>query len=177
MSLLLNQLLCFPLPEPECAWLYRGTLVHQVVKEMKEGKAPEDLLQGPHLPGQLFRDLMGAVQSSVGAGFFTKKWRKTGQRQAQEQQQNHTESPQATQDTSNSSAQLECDDDRENEDNYDGDDHGDDCDDDDSNDDDQEEDQQCWEPASPVRVRFVTTCRTNRTRDRVRVRKPHRVMW
>ncbi|XP_064200367.1 protein asteroid homolog 1-like [Anguilla rostrata] len=177
MSLLLNQLLCFPLPEPECAWLYRGALVHQVVKEMKEGKAPEDLLQGPHLPGQLFRDLMGAVQSSVGAGFFTKKWRKTGQRQAQEQQQNHTESPQATQDTSNSSAQLECDDDRENEDNYDGDDHGDDCDDDDSNDDDQEEDQQCWEPASPVRVRFVTTCRTNRTRDRVRVRKPHRVMW
>ncbi|XP_061098911.1 protein asteroid homolog 1 [Conger conger] len=163
MSLLLNQLLCVPLPEPGCAWLYRGTLVHQVLKMMKEGNAPKDLLQGACLPGQLFRDLMGAVQSSVGGDFFMKQ-RKSTRRQAHKQQINLTESPQSTED---SFAQPECDDENENDDNYD----------DDNSDDEQEEEVQYWEPACSVRVRFRTTSRTTRYRERVRMRKPARVMW
>ncbi|KAJ8371478.1 hypothetical protein AAFF_G00307960 [Aldrovandia affinis] len=76
MSLLLNQLLCFPLPEPQCAWLYRGTLVHQALKEMEMGKSPEELLQGDDLPGQLYRDLLGAVQGAVGPALFQRKKRR-----------------------------------------------------------------------------------------------------
>uniref|UniRef100_A0A4W5KBP0 Uncharacterized protein n=1 Tax=Hucho hucho TaxID=62062 RepID=A0A4W5KBP0_9TELE len=40
----LNQLLCFPLPEPQCAWLYKGTLVHQLVAKLRGGVTPDSLL-------------------------------------------------------------------------------------------------------------------------------------
>ncbi|XP_061112376.1 protein asteroid homolog 1-like isoform X1 [Conger conger] len=77
MSIYLNQLLCCPLPEPECAWLYSGTFVHCAVVEMKWGSTPEDLLMGAPFPAQLYRDIQVAVQRSVGADFFrppSRKW-------------------------------------------------------------------------------------------------------
>ncbi|XP_061111894.1 protein asteroid homolog 1-like [Conger conger] len=77
MSIYLNQLLCCPLPEPECAWLYSGTFVHGAVVEMKWGSTPEDLLMGAPFPAQLYRDIQVAVQRSVGADFFrppSRKW-------------------------------------------------------------------------------------------------------
>ncbi|XP_061111891.1 protein asteroid homolog 1-like [Conger conger] len=70
MSIYLNQLLCCPLPEPECAWLYSGTFVHGAVVEMKWGSTPEDLLMGAPFPAQLYMDIQVAVQRSVGADFF-----------------------------------------------------------------------------------------------------------
>ncbi|KAG7469848.1 hypothetical protein MATL_G00133220 [Megalops atlanticus] len=94
-SLILNQLLCFPLPKPACAWLYKGTLVHQVVHDFRGGCDPEALLEGPPFPKQLFRDLLGAVQNSVGIDVFTPVKRRGGrQRLTQEQQQQHPQQPQ-----------------------------------------------------------------------------------
>uniref|UniRef100_A0A4W5K7N3 Asteroid homolog 1 n=1 Tax=Hucho hucho TaxID=62062 RepID=A0A4W5K7N3_9TELE len=40
----LNQLLCFPLPEPQCAWLYKGTLVHPLVVKLRRGVTLDSLL-------------------------------------------------------------------------------------------------------------------------------------
>ncbi|XP_018597193.1 protein asteroid homolog 1 isoform X1 [Scleropages formosus] len=57
----LNQLLCCPLPEPVCAWLYSGTLVHHVVRELKAGATSEALLGGAVLSKQLYSNLLGAV--------------------------------------------------------------------------------------------------------------------
>ncbi|KAJ8268287.1 hypothetical protein COCON_G00134590 [Conger conger] len=76
MSIYLNQLLCCPLPEPECAWLYSGTFVHGAVVEMKRNSTPEDLLMGAPFPAQLYRDIQVAVQRSVGADFFRPPSRK-----------------------------------------------------------------------------------------------------
>ncbi|XP_061111896.1 protein asteroid homolog 1-like [Conger conger] len=65
ISIYLNQLLCCPLPEPECAWLYSGTFVHGAVVEMKWGSTPEDLLMGAPFPAQLYMDIQVAVQRST----------------------------------------------------------------------------------------------------------------
>ncbi|XP_051577904.1 protein asteroid homolog 1-like isoform X2 [Myxocyprinus asiaticus] len=64
-SLHLNRLLCLPLQEPECAWLYRGTLVHQAVRELSRGVTPETLLVSGSYAEQLFRQLKDAVLSLV----------------------------------------------------------------------------------------------------------------
>ncbi|XP_061111828.1 protein asteroid homolog 1-like [Conger conger] len=71
MSIYLNQLLCCPIPELECAWLYSGTFVHGAVKEMKKkNSTPEVLLRGAPFLAQLYRDIQVAVQGSVHADFF-----------------------------------------------------------------------------------------------------------
>ncbi|XP_041709834.1 protein asteroid homolog 1-like [Coregonus clupeaformis] len=54
----LNQLLCFPLPEPQCAWLYRGTLVHQLVAELRRGVNPDSLLMEDPPSEQLYKSMM-----------------------------------------------------------------------------------------------------------------------
>ncbi|CAB1321272.1 unnamed protein product [Coregonus sp. 'balchen'] len=54
----LNQLLCFPLPEPQCAWLYRGTLVHQLVAELRRGVNPDSLLMEDPPSVQLYKSMM-----------------------------------------------------------------------------------------------------------------------
>ncbi|KAI7806980.1 protein asteroid-like protein 1, partial [Triplophysa rosa] len=64
-GLCLNCLLCLPLPEPECARLYRGTLVHQVVQELKRGIRPESMLVRGSNAEHLFRQLNDAVLSLV----------------------------------------------------------------------------------------------------------------
>ncbi|CAB1321273.1 unnamed protein product [Coregonus sp. 'balchen'] len=60
----LNQLLCFPLPEPQCAWLYRGTLVHQLVAELRRGMNPDSLLMEDPPSLQLYSAMLGATRSS-----------------------------------------------------------------------------------------------------------------
>ncbi|KAK6326965.1 hypothetical protein J4Q44_G00026100 [Coregonus suidteri] len=63
-SLDLNQLLCLPLAEPQCAWLYRGTLVHQLVTKLRGGLTPDSLLMGGPCSGQLYRAMLGAILNS-----------------------------------------------------------------------------------------------------------------
>ncbi|CAB1321245.1 unnamed protein product [Coregonus sp. 'balchen'] len=54
----LNQLLCLPLPEPQCAWLYRGTLVHQLVAKLRRGMNPDSLLMDDRSSEQLYKAMM-----------------------------------------------------------------------------------------------------------------------
>ncbi|XP_055769926.1 protein asteroid homolog 1-like, partial [Salvelinus fontinalis] len=60
----LNQLLCFPLPEPQCAWLYKGTLVHQLVGQLRGGVTPDSLLMEDSSSGQLYRAMLEAILNS-----------------------------------------------------------------------------------------------------------------
>ncbi|XP_029604660.1 protein asteroid homolog 1-like isoform X1 [Salmo trutta] len=60
----LNQLLCFPLPEPQIAWLYRGTLVHQLVGKLRGGVTPDSLLMEGPSSGQLYRAMLEAILNS-----------------------------------------------------------------------------------------------------------------
>ncbi|XP_048010116.1 protein asteroid homolog 1 [Megalobrama amblycephala] len=75
-SLNLNCLLCLPLSEPECARLYSGTLVHEVVRELRRGIALESLLMRGSSAEQLFKQLKDAIVSLVGEDFIKKM--KTG---------------------------------------------------------------------------------------------------
>ncbi|XP_067304256.1 single-strand DNA endonuclease ASTE1 [Pseudorasbora parva] len=75
-SLDLNRLLSEPLSEPECARLYRGTLVHQVVGELRRGITLESLLMRGSSAEQFFKQLKDAIVSLVGEDFMKKM--KTG---------------------------------------------------------------------------------------------------
>ncbi|KAM4600397.1 single-strand DNA endonuclease ASTE1-like [Polymixia lowei] len=57
----LNQLLGFPLPEPQIAWLFRGTLVHQLVRRLRRGTKPQLLLRRGASSEPLYRALLAAV--------------------------------------------------------------------------------------------------------------------
>ncbi|XP_032391031.1 protein asteroid homolog 1 [Etheostoma spectabile] len=61
-TLCLNQLLLMPLPEPHLSWLYSGTLVHGLLRYLKEGRAAESLLSGGSMSGQLYSSLLDAVR-------------------------------------------------------------------------------------------------------------------
>uniref|UniRef100_A0A8C7NB79 Asteroid homolog 1 n=1 Tax=Oncorhynchus kisutch TaxID=8019 RepID=A0A8C7NB79_ONCKI len=60
----LNQLLCLPLPEPQCAWLYKGTLVHQLVDQLRGGVTPDSLLMEDPSSVQLYRAMLEAIFNS-----------------------------------------------------------------------------------------------------------------
>ncbi|XP_046905608.1 protein asteroid homolog 1-like [Hypomesus transpacificus] len=60
-SLNLNQLLCSPLLESECARLYKGTLVHPLVVELRRGESPEFILAGGPIAGPLYKALLDTV--------------------------------------------------------------------------------------------------------------------
>ncbi|XP_029604655.1 protein asteroid homolog 1-like [Salmo trutta] len=60
----LNQLLCFPLSEPQIAWLYRGTLVHQLVGKLRGVVTPDSLLMEDPSSGQLYRAMLEAILNS-----------------------------------------------------------------------------------------------------------------
>ncbi|XP_062846267.1 protein asteroid homolog 1 [Trichomycterus rosablanca] len=61
----LNQLLCFPLPEPQCAWLFSGTLLHGLEPVLRGGKHAEALLADSPVAVQLYSILFGAVMGSA----------------------------------------------------------------------------------------------------------------
>ncbi|XP_053469043.1 protein asteroid homolog 1-like [Ictalurus furcatus] len=61
----LNQLLCFPLSEPRCAWLFSGTLLHGLEAALRGGHQAESLLAGAPVALQLYSTLLGAIQGSV----------------------------------------------------------------------------------------------------------------
>uniref|UniRef100_A0A8C7L8F2 Asteroid homolog 1 n=1 Tax=Oncorhynchus kisutch TaxID=8019 RepID=A0A8C7L8F2_ONCKI len=63
-GLYLNQLLCLPLPEPQCAWLYKGTLVHQLVDQLRGGVTPDSLLMEDPSSVQLYRAMLEAIFNS-----------------------------------------------------------------------------------------------------------------
>ncbi|KAJ8013363.1 hypothetical protein DPEC_G00052490 [Dallia pectoralis] len=64
-TLKLNKLLCFPVPEPQVAWLYKGTLVHQLVTQLRTGlETPDSLLMEDRSSVQLYRAMLNAVQNS-----------------------------------------------------------------------------------------------------------------
>ncbi|XP_055780572.1 protein asteroid homolog 1-like [Salvelinus fontinalis] len=60
----LNQLLCFPLLEPQCAWLYKGTMVHQLVAKLRGGVTPDSLLMEDSSSEQLYRAMLEAILNS-----------------------------------------------------------------------------------------------------------------
>ncbi|XP_064802989.1 protein asteroid homolog 1-like isoform X2 [Oncorhynchus masou masou] len=60
----LNQLLCLPLPEPQCAWLYKGTLLHQLVGQLRRGVTPDSLLMEDPSSVQLYRAMLEAILNS-----------------------------------------------------------------------------------------------------------------
>ncbi|XP_078124671.1 single-strand DNA endonuclease ASTE1 isoform X1 [Sander vitreus] len=62
-TLCLNQLLLMPLPESHLSWLYSGTLVHGLLRYLKEGRAAESLLSGGFMSGQLYSSLLDAVRN------------------------------------------------------------------------------------------------------------------
>ncbi|KAJ8004888.1 hypothetical protein DPEC_G00140970 [Dallia pectoralis] len=68
-SLHLNQLLLLPLAEPQCAWLYKGTLLHQLVADLERGTlTPDSLLLGSSSFERLYGALLDAVHISHAAG-------------------------------------------------------------------------------------------------------------
>ncbi|XP_023133856.2 protein asteroid homolog 1 [Amphiprion ocellaris] len=62
-ALCLNQLLLFPLPEPNLSWLFSGTLVHGLLRCLKGGRPAESLLSGGSFAVHLYFSLLGAVMN------------------------------------------------------------------------------------------------------------------
>ncbi|XP_051526421.1 protein asteroid homolog 1-like [Myxocyprinus asiaticus] len=60
-GLYLNQLLCFPLPEPRYAWVFSGTLLHGLEAAIRGGHQPESLLAGDTGAWQLYSILLKAL--------------------------------------------------------------------------------------------------------------------
>ncbi|KAK3541444.1 hypothetical protein QTP86_025554 [Hemibagrus guttatus] len=61
----LNQLLNCPVPEPELARLYCGSLVHGVTHTLKRGMEPESLLAGAPEAFRLYQNLQTAVEREL----------------------------------------------------------------------------------------------------------------
>lgn len=67
-ALCLNQLLLQPIPEPCLPWLFSGTLVHGLVRYLKEGRAPESLMHKSSLSEHLYSSLLDAVNKCLFKG-------------------------------------------------------------------------------------------------------------
>ncbi|XP_061588738.1 protein asteroid homolog 1-like [Cololabis saira] len=61
-SVHLNQLLGFPLLEPEIARLYQGTTVHQLVDRMRSGERPEAILMNDRTSVEQYQSMLSVVQ-------------------------------------------------------------------------------------------------------------------
>ncbi|XP_021245028.1 protein asteroid homolog 1 [Numida meleagris] len=72
MALYLNQLLCSPLPEPDLARLYSGTLVHGLYQELKSTPSVENLFSSSPKMTELYQVLLNTVMSTVSPDFFQK---------------------------------------------------------------------------------------------------------
>ncbi|XP_051520685.1 protein asteroid homolog 1 isoform X2 [Myxocyprinus asiaticus] len=82
-GLYLNQLLCFPLPEPRYAWLFSGTLLHGLEAAIRGGHQPESLLAGDTDAWQLYSILLKAITSTA-VSATPRMSRGGGQRKAQQ---------------------------------------------------------------------------------------------
>ncbi|XP_073703678.1 single-strand DNA endonuclease ASTE1-like [Garra rufa] len=90
-SLCLNRLLCSPVPEPEIARLYCGTLVHQVVGQLRKGITPDSLLVRGSSAAQLFKELKDAVVSLLGEDFISNMRTGLEHRDAEETQRDYND--------------------------------------------------------------------------------------
>ncbi|XP_006635663.2 single-strand DNA endonuclease ASTE1 [Lepisosteus oculatus] len=120
----LNQLLCCPVPEPDCSGVYSGTLVHRVVRELRGGQAPERLLAGSALALTTFRTLLRAVLASVPPDFFFRKSKRRAKRPprpraAQTKGEAGRGGPPAARDAANRFSLLTVEDDEDDEDDED----------------------------------------------------------
>ncbi|XP_039534824.1 protein asteroid homolog 1 isoform X1 [Pimephales promelas] len=61
VAMVLNQLLCFPLPEPQCSWVFSGTLLHGLEAAIRGGHQCESLLAGDSVAWQLYSILLEAL--------------------------------------------------------------------------------------------------------------------
>ncbi|XP_026767306.3 protein asteroid homolog 1 [Pangasianodon hypophthalmus] len=82
-SFTLNQLLNHPVPEPELARLYCGSLVHGAAHELKRGIEPESFLAGAPVAIRLYRNLQAAVERELDGDFVTRMRTRTWPRQHQ----------------------------------------------------------------------------------------------
>ncbi|XP_015709532.2 protein asteroid homolog 1 [Coturnix japonica] len=73
MGLYLNQLLCSPLPEPDLARLYSGTLVHGLYQELKSTPSVENVFSPSPKMTALYQVLLKTVMSALPPDFFQKK--------------------------------------------------------------------------------------------------------
>ncbi|XP_072186722.1 single-strand DNA endonuclease ASTE1 isoform X2 [Excalfactoria chinensis] len=73
MGLYLNQLLCSPLPEPDLARLYSGTLVHGLYQELKSTPSVENVFSPSPNMTALYQALLNTVMSALPPDFFQKK--------------------------------------------------------------------------------------------------------
>uniref|UniRef100_A0A3Q1EXQ7 Protein asteroid homolog 1-like n=1 Tax=Acanthochromis polyacanthus TaxID=80966 RepID=A0A3Q1EXQ7_9TELE len=65
-SIQLNQLLGFPLPEPDVARLYQGTLVHQLVKKLEENSLDEFLMSNQSADSmELYNKMLSIARGPV----------------------------------------------------------------------------------------------------------------
>ncbi|XP_026766939.2 protein asteroid homolog 1-like [Pangasianodon hypophthalmus] len=78
ISFNLNQLLNHPVPEPELAWLYSGSLVHTVAHELMRGVEPESLLTGASFAVELYRNLQAAVERELDDDFIVRMRMRAG---------------------------------------------------------------------------------------------------
>ncbi|XP_038137126.1 protein asteroid homolog 1-like [Cyprinodon tularosa] len=75
-SIHLNQLLCFPLDEPDVARLYQGKLVHQLLHSMRSGGKPKTFLKGDGSSEKLYCSMLSMVlqhQGQKGQGAATRQ--------------------------------------------------------------------------------------------------------
>ncbi|XP_060756998.1 protein asteroid homolog 1-like [Neoarius graeffei] len=77
----LNQLLNHPVPEPELAWLYSGSLVHAIAHELMRGIEPETLLTGASLAVELYQNLQAAVEHELDNDFIVRMRTRAGPRE------------------------------------------------------------------------------------------------
>ncbi|KAF4100543.1 hypothetical protein G5714_018739 [Onychostoma macrolepis] len=82
-AMFLNQLLCFPLPEPQCAWVFSGTLLHGLEAAIRGGHQCEALLAGDAVAWQLYSILLEALMGPA-VSATASRGRGEGQRQAQQ---------------------------------------------------------------------------------------------
>lgn len=88
VTMFLNQLLCFPLPEPQCAWVFSGSLLHGLEAAIKGGQQWESLLAGDPVAPQLFSILQEALTGPAVSASANNS-RGGGQRQTQQRGRGH----------------------------------------------------------------------------------------
>ncbi|XP_027011204.2 protein asteroid homolog 1-like [Tachysurus fulvidraco] len=76
----LNQLLNHPVPEPELASLYSGSLVHAVAQELMRGVEPETLLTGASFAVELYRNLQAMLECELDDQYIMRIRTRTGPR-------------------------------------------------------------------------------------------------